>query len=38
MITIIILFFMGYIFHWCYRGLDNVISALIELKRKRDEK
>ena len=38
MTTIIILFFMGYAFHWGYKGIDKIIVLLVEAKRKREEK
>ena len=38
MTTIVILFFIGYVFHWGYKGLDKIITLFVEAKRKREEK
>lgn len=38
MTTIVILFLMGYVFHWFYKALDKVVYLIAESRRKKEEK
>ena len=38
MSSIVLLFGLGYVFHWAYKGLDKVFYLIAESRRKNDEK
>ena len=37
MSTLIIIFLVGYAFHWIYKAMDKIFSLLSELKRKKED-
>ena len=37
MSSLIIIFLVGYAFHWIYKGLDKIFSLLSDLKRKKED-
>ena len=37
MSTLIIIFIVGYVFHWIYKGFDRIISFVVNIKRNKEE-